>query len=475
MEAGLGDAFILDALLVHRGGGRPQDIPAMDPVSQVPNVRWVAFMHVATCQLPKNVTDGIRPPFWASNPKFGQGDKVETCTTKGCRKRATEVCYSCKEVRLCPSHKMSLCSTCDIPSSSVSSAPNLWPTWWAMWGGDDAAYLLAMDATHGLNEQVADLEANEDVVWQGNVLGFSCIITGDGKNLLAGNPSRVSKCWICDDDQSLLLFTGCMDGVRWGVYLRCIPVSRRVGDYVHATSRVLCILVKRLRKELHSRGIHPGVRALDAIVNDVKEACKGIPESERIAPRRAKEHTFDLTMALAFMAKPVWHGEMINVVKHYMPDVVSPAGPYIWVVVHTLLRQFATIHQFWRQKSYFNEPEVLCYCKAVEQFATGWGDLGWKVSTWVHWTCAHSPFFAKKYRNFYIFSSIPSEKKNSPFKRDLHNSCKGWALLNPRLSIFSMGHVVNMSNLDLGLLARKIMQAKEKERRGILLGRKYLK
>ena len=45
----------------------------------------------------------------------------------------------------------------------------------------------------------------------------------------------------------------------------------------------------------------------------------------------------------------------------------------------------------------------------------------------------------------------------------------------PRLSIFSMGHVVNMSNLDLGLLARKIMQAKEKERRGILLGRKYLK
>ena len=127
MEAGLGDAFILDALLVHRGGGRPQDIPAMDPVSQVPNVRWVAFMHVATCQLPKNVTDGIRPPFWASNPKFGQGDKVETCTTKGCRKRATEVCYSCKEVRLCPSHKMSLCSTCDIPSSSVSSAPVVEP------------------------------------------------------------------------------------------------------------------------------------------------------------------------------------------------------------------------------------------------------------------------------------------------------------------------------------------------------------
>ena len=40
-------------------------------------------------------------------------------------------------------------------------------------------------------------------------------------------------------------------------------------------------------------------------MNDVKEACKGIPESEHMAPRRAKEHTFDLTMALAFMANPL--------------------------------------------------------------------------------------------------------------------------------------------------------------------------
>ena len=102
--------------------------------------------------------------------------------------------------------------------------------------GADAAYLLAMDATHCLNEQVADLEANQDVICQGNVLGFLCIITGDGKNLLARNPSRGSKCWVCDNDQNLLLLTESMDGVRWGAYLRCIPVSRRVGDYVHATS-----------------------------------------------------------------------------------------------------------------------------------------------------------------------------------------------------------------------------------------------
>ena len=62
MEAASGGAFILDALLAHRGG-RPQDVPAIDPVSQVFNIHWVAFMHVATCQLGKNVTEGIRLPF----------------------------------------------------------------------------------------------------------------------------------------------------------------------------------------------------------------------------------------------------------------------------------------------------------------------------------------------------------------------------------------------------------------------------
>ena len=48
--------------------------------------------------------------------------------TKGCQKRATEVCYSCKEVRLCLTHKMSICSQCDVPSSTVSvAAPVLEP------------------------------------------------------------------------------------------------------------------------------------------------------------------------------------------------------------------------------------------------------------------------------------------------------------------------------------------------------------
>ena len=121
----------------------------------------------------------------------------------------------------------------------------------------------------------------------------------------AGNPSSKSKCWICEEDNGLAFFVGDMKGgVRWGAYLRCIPTGGRVGDYVHATCRILCILVKRLRGEFHQRGIHVGVRELDGEMHEIKEFCKGIPEAERIAPRRAKEGSFDLTSANAFMATP---------------------------------------------------------------------------------------------------------------------------------------------------------------------------
>ena len=103
--------------------------------------------------------------------------------------------------------------------------------------------------------------------------------------------------------------------------------------------------------------------------------------------------------------------------------------------------------------------DIAIYTHAIDRFRAAWGDSGWKVSTWVHWTCADSPYFAQVYKNIYICSSVPSEKRNGHFNRDLHNSCKGWALLKARLSKFSVGHVVNMNNLDMGLLALKVKSA----------------
>ena len=313
---------------------------------------------------------------------------------------------------------------CDISvhcwqQSSDAGAPKLWPNCWAMWGGDDTHFMLAMDKAHDLNGQVQDLCHNCDIVWKGKTLGFKCVITGDRKNMHAGNPSSKFKCWTCEEENGLACFVGDMKGgVRWGAYLRCIPTGRRVGDYVHATCRILCILVKRLREEFHQRGIHGGVPELDGMMHEIKEVCKGMQEAERIAPRPAEEGRFDLTSANAFMANPKWADNIVTIAKARMGNVETPAGPLVWVVLCTLLHQFAHIHRLRRQKEFFTDSDVAMYTNAVDRFREVSGDLRLKPSRWVHWTCAHSPYFAQADKNIYMFSSIPSEKRNSAFKRD---------------------------------------------------------
>ena len=42
-----------------------------------------------------------------------------------------------------------------------------------------------------------------------------------------------------------------------------------------------------------------------------------------------------------------------------------------------------------------------------------------KVSTWVHWLVRHSVLLSKTHRSFYLFSSIPTERRNVEFKLDV--------------------------------------------------------
>ena len=94
------------------------------------------------------------------------------------------------------------------------------------------------------------------------------------------------------------------------------------------------------------------MRELDGEMHEIKEVCKGIPEAERIAPRRAKEGGFDLTSANAFMTNPQWADNIVTIAKARMGNVETPTGPLVWVVLRTLLHQFAHIHRFWRQKEF---------------------------------------------------------------------------------------------------------------------------
>ena len=67
-------------------------------------------------------------------------------------------------------------------------------------------------------------------------------------------------------------------------------------------------------------------------MHEIKEFCKGIPEAQRIAPRRAKEGSFDLTSANAFMANPQWADNIVTIAKARMGNVETPAW-YGWSFV----------------------------------------------------------------------------------------------------------------------------------------------
>ena len=73
-----------------------------------------------------------------------------------------------------------------------------------MAGADDRAWLCGMDEAAGLNSQVEYLEANGNIVLEnGQTIGFECFLTGDGKGMQVTNYSPVTKCWTCEDGDSL--------------------------------------------------------------------------------------------------------------------------------------------------------------------------------------------------------------------------------------------------------------------------------
>ena len=99
---------------------------------------------------------------------------------------------------------------------------------------------------------------------------------------------------------------------------------------------------------------------------------------------------------------------------------------------------------------------ALAAAKEVQQtFAEEWKKTGRVPGTWVHWAACHSRVFLSQYRSLYIFSTIPTEKKNSAFKLDLGHLFRGWSITRPIYTRRGLLHLVNSHALDLGLLLRR--------------------
>ena len=63
----------------------------------------------------------------------------------------------------------------------------------------------------------------------------------------------------------------------------------------------------------------------------------------------------------------------------------------------------------------------------------------------------HSGWFAAEYHNFYIFSSIPTERWNVEFKMDTRHSFLGYKISRPYFSARAFTHVLELDALDVGL------------------------
>ena len=50
-----------------------------------------------------------------------------------------------------------------------------------------------------------------------------------------------------------------------------------------------------------------------------------------------------------------------------------------------------------------------------------------------------------------MFSSVPTDRHNSPFKMFLQKCFRGWSVRNPRMSTRGMAHILEMCALDEGL------------------------
>ena len=97
---------------------------------------------------------------------------------------------------------------------------------------------------------------------------------------------------------------GC--GVRWGAFLRGIPVVRRVGDFAHAQCRVANMFIIRLREQLvvwgraGVPGTLGGVGKLNALWGELLAEAACIPPSERLAPRKTPDGAVDISTARLF-------------------------------------------------------------------------------------------------------------------------------------------------------------------------------
>ena len=256
----------------------------------------------------------------------------------------------------------------------------------------------------------------------------------------------------------MLILNDCL----YRAFLGHIPVQRRVSDYVHCAARVVNAVLKRLTTWAAAESAQARA-ALSRFIQSVADDAAQIPVDDRIAPRRTKQGSVDLTGACLFLQAPTCLGQLVDLVQgHAKGATVSFGGQnvFVYVLLRILLTALHHIHQLWCHHHPLTDSQLQDYGKHVCSFTRTWRALTWKPTVWVHWMCAHSAFFLTQFRSMYLFSSIPSEKRHQTFKLDLRHCFKGWKLSRAYLHHRGLVHVIKLSALDQGLVLQKLKRDK---------------
>ena len=239
--------------------------------------------------------------------------------------------------------------------------------------------------------------------------------------------------------------------VHYGAFLRSIPLCRRVGDYAHAAARVLYCIYKRLLPVCGGRCS----AELRALLDSLNPISKNLLPSE-IVPSPALA-SIDLSIAHLFLSSSVNIQSVISILQSHNLSHDIPYGPdrklHFHVVIKFLLLALFDIYAFWRRKDILADADLIMYNDRVNSFRLCWVSLGWKPALWVHWVCAHSPYYIRQHRNLYVFSSLPTERRHQGFKLDLRHAFQGWKVASPIVAARFLRTVVENDALDLSMTA----------------------
>lgn len=333
--------------------------------------------------------------------------------------------------------------------------PQYWAAWFLFDGGDDSVLLTLMDEAAQLSAQVLSVEQLDILGPQGEVVGFQCFLTGDGKGMQAANWQAGKKCWVCPHNT-----TGPLTpedppqlGVRCGAFLWPIPVARRVGDVTHATARIATAILNRLGAMAKANG-RSAAQHIRVLRGALAAEAERLPAEERLSQHTTGLGTLDLTQG-ALLAKS-WplQQQIVVAAQAALPDfsiVFQGHRVTIQVVLFRLLSAWHALHAAWTDPTPLSQDQITQYRGCLTDFTQAWEALGWKPTVWVHWVASHSLAHMQQHRGLAFFSSVPVEHRHKGFKRDLANTFLGYKCSRPLFTARGLTHILRLDALTLPL------------------------